>query len=117
MNILSLAYLGDSVYELYIRSYLVSLGLKVKQMQELSIKYVSARAQSDFLDKMIEESFLKEDELKIVKRGRNHKSHSSKSTDIITYKKSTGLEALIGYLKINGNENRIKQIMEYIVGD
>lgn len=117
MNILSLAYLGDSVYEVYIRSYLVSLGLKVNDMQQKSIKYVSAKGQSKYLDEMIENNFLTEEELSIVKRGRNHKSHSSKSADIITYKKSTGLEALIGYLQINGNIKRIEEIMNYIVGD
>ncbi|MBR2841144.1 MAG: Mini-ribonuclease 3 [Bacilli bacterium] len=117
MNILSLAYLGDSVYEVYIRSYLVSLGLKVKEMQEKSIDYVSAKAQCKYLDKMINDNFLTEEEMSIVKRGRNHKSHSNKSTDIVTYKKSTGLESLIGYLKINGNDDRIEEIMKYIVGD
>ncbi|MCI9110332.1 MAG: ribonuclease III, partial [Bacilli bacterium] len=53
----------------------------------------------------------------IIKRARNHKSHSSKSADIVTYKRSTGLEALIGYLEINNNINRINEIMDYIVGD
>ncbi len=118
-NSLSLAYLGDAVYELYIRTYLLSKGnYKVCDLQNMAVKYVSAKSQSSFLDKMIDDNFLTEDELTIVKRARNHKSHQSpKHTDIITYKKSTGLEALIGYLKLTKNEKRIEEIMKYIVGE
>ena len=118
-NSLSLAYLGDAVYELYIRTYLLSKGnYKVGDLQNMAVKYVSAKAQSAFLDKMIDDNFLTEEELTIVKRASNHKSHKSpKHTDIITYKKSTGLEALIGYLKLTKNEIRIEEIMKYIVGE
>ena len=66
---------------------------------------------------MIDNNFFSEDELTIIKRARNHKSHSSKSTDIRTYKNSTGLEALIGYLYLTKKEARIIEIMEFIVGD
>ena len=117
INSLSLAYLGDAVYELYIRTYLLNGNKKVNELQKEAIKYVSAKSQSSFLDKMLKDNFLKEKEISIVKRARNHKSHPSKSTDIITYKKSTGLEALIGYLKITNNNNKIEEIMNYIVGD
>ena len=117
MNSLALAYLGDAVYEFYIRSYLVQSNLKVKDLQAKSVNYVSAKAQSKFLDEMMNDGFLSDEEIEIIKRARNHKSHSSKSTDIITYKKSTGLEALIGYLKLINNDQRIKEIMKYIVGD
>lgn len=117
INSLSLAYLGDAVYELYIRIYLLDSNKKVGDLQKEAVKYVSAKAQSKFLDSMIENKFLTEEELNIIKRARNHKSHASKSTDIITYKKSTGLEALIGYLKLTNNNKRIDEIMKYIVGD
>lgn len=117
INSLSLAYLGDAVYELYIRIYLLDSNKKVGDLQKEAVKYVSAKAQSKFLDSMIENKFLTEEELNIIKRARNHKSHASKSTDIITYKKSTGLEALIGYLKLTNNDKRIDEIMKYIVGD
>lgn len=117
-NSLVLAYLGDAIYEVYIRKYLINKGIcKVNDLQKEAIKYVSAKSQSDFLEKMINDDFLTSDELVIVKRARNHKSHGSKSTDIVTYKRSTGLEALIGYLELNGNEKRILEIMKYIVGD
>ncbi len=118
-NSLALAYLGDAIYELYIRNYLLKQAdYKVNELQNMAVKYVSAKAQSTFLDKMINENFLTEEELTIIKRARNHKSHGSpKNTDIITYKKSTGLEALIGYLKLTNNETRIDEIMKYIVGE
>ncbi len=117
INSLSLAYLGDAVYELYIRRYLLNHNKKVNDLQKEAINYVSAKAQSSILDNMLNENFLNEDEIEIIKRARNHKSHASKSTDIITYKKSTGLEALLGYLKMTNNDDRINEIMKYIVGD
>ncbi len=118
INSLVLAYLGDAIYEVYIRKYLINKGIcKVNDLQKEAVKYVSAKSQSDFLEKMFNDGFLTDEEIVIVKRARNHKSHSSKSTDIVTYKRSTGLEALIGYLNLKGNNDRIKEIMKYIVGD
>lgn len=118
INVLALAYLGDSVYELFIREFLLNKGIaKVNDLQKEAISYVSARKQSEYLVLMIENNFFKEEEINIIKRARNHKSHASKTTDIRTYKNSTGLEALIGYLYLKDDEKRIKEIMEYIVGD
>ncbi len=116
LNSLALAYLGDAIYELYIRKYLLSKNIvKVKELQKEAINYVSAKAQAKFLNYMIESNFLTDNELDIVKRARNHKSHSSKSTDIITYKYSTGLEALIGHLYLENNNTRIEEIMNFIL--
>ena len=116
LNSLALAYLGDAIYELYVRKYLLNKGIvKVKELQKEAVNYVSAKAQAKFLNNMIEDNFLRDDEIDIVKRARNHKSHSSKSTDIITYKHSTGLEALIGQLYLDNNFSRIDEIMNYIL--
>jgi len=119
MNSLVLAYLGDSVYELYVRKYLVKKNIgKVNDLQKEAINYVSASNQKKYLLKMIEDKYLTEDELDIVKRARNHKNnHKPKYSSIITYKNATGLEALIGYLYLNNNNNRINDIMNYILGD
>lgn len=115
-NSLTLAYLGDAVYEVYIRKYLINNGIvKVNELQKMAIKYVSAKAQSDILEKLIKNNILTEKEINIVKRARNHKSHSAKNTDIVTYKRSTGFEALIGYLEIN-NKQRLEEIIEIILG-
>ena len=118
INSLALAYLGDSIYEVFIRERLLKKEIvKVNELQKEAINYVSARKQSVYLMSMIEENFFTEDELNIIKRARNHKSHASKSTDIRTYKNSTGLEALIGYLYLTKQNERINEIMKYIVGD
>ena len=118
INSLALAYLGDSIYEVYIRKFLINKGIvKVNELQKEAISYVSAKNQSEYLSKMIDNIFFSEDELTIIKRARNHKSHASKSTDIRTYKNSTGLEALIGYLYLIKKEARIIEIMKFIVGD
>lgn len=114
---LALAYLGDSIYEVYIRTYLINKGIsKMKDFQTEAIKYVSAKNQTIFLNEMIEKRFLSDKELEIVYRARNHKSnHKPKNTDIITYKYSTGFEALIGYLYINKDEQRLNEIMDFIL--
>ena len=115
INVITLAYLGDSVYEIYIRESLLKKGLVyVDDMQKEAVNYVSAKAQSKVLDDMIDNNFLSEEELDIVKRGRNYKRNSHpKNTDIITYKKSSGFEALIGYLYLK-DKDRLKEILNYI---
>ncbi|MBQ2409232.1 MAG: ribonuclease III [Bacilli bacterium] len=119
INVLALAYLGDSVYEIYIREYLIKKGIeKVKNLQEEAVKFVSAKSQASFLKKMIDENFFTEEELSIVYRARNHKgSRHPKHTDIITYKYSTGFETLIGYLYLEKREDRIKKIVKEIIGE
>ncbi len=116
-NVLVLAYLGDSIYEIYIRLFLIEKGIaKVKDLQKEAVQYVSASSQEKFLMKMMDENFLKEEELEIVYRARNHKvNHKPKNASIVTYKYATGLEALIGYLYLKKEEVRISEIMEFIV--
>lgn len=115
INVLALAYLGDSIYECSIRKFLLEQNiLKVKDLQKASIQYVSAKSQAKFLKEMIEKDFFKEEELSLLKRARNHKSRTSKNTDIITYKHSTALEALIGDLYLKKEFNRIEEIMNFI---
>ena len=117
-NMLVLAYLGDSIYETYIRKYLIDKGIsKVKELQSESIKYVSAKAQAQYLKEMIYNNFFSEEELNIIICARNHKSnHKPKNCDIITYKNATGLEALIGYLYLEEKIDRIEDIVNYILG-
>lgn len=116
INSLALAYLGDSIYEVYVREYLLKQNIvKVNELQKNAVKYVSAKGQCKYLMSMIDNNFLTEDELTIVTRARNHKSHTSpKNTDIVTYKYSTGFEALIGYLYLSNKKARIDDIMNYI---
>ena len=118
VNVLVLAYMGDTVYEDYIRKYLIGTGIgNVNDLQTEALKYVSAKAQAKFIQDMIDNSFLSESELDIVKRARNYKTTSHpKSCDIITYKYATGLEALVGYLYLDGNIERVNEIMNFIIG-
>ena len=117
VNSLVLAYLGDAVYEEYIRMYLVEKKInKVNDLQRESINYVSAKRQAYFLDKMLDAAFFNEDEINVIRRARNAKSHPNpKGCSVIEYKKATALEALIGYLKLEGKEIRINEVMKYIV--
>lgn len=117
INSLVLAYLGDTIYEDYVRIYLIKKGIaNVNELQTESIKYSSAKAQCEILKRLMEENFFTEEELEIIKRARNHKSISHpRNCDIVTYKYATGLEALIGYLKLDNNENRIIEIMKSIL--
>ena len=110
---LVLAYLGDSVYELYVREYLINLGIaKVNDLQNKSLEYVSAKSQKLILENL--ENYLTSNEQEIVKWGRNAKGRISKTTDIITYRTSTGFECLIGYLYIH-NKKRLNEIMKQIL--
>lgn len=118
VNSLVLAYLGDTVYEGYVRRYLIDKGISnVNDLQKEAVKYVSAVKQAEFLKQMISVSFLNTDEIDIVMRARNYKTTSHpKSCDIVTYKYATGLEALIGYLKLENKKERIDEIMNFVLG-
>ncbi len=111
-NILTFAYLGDSVFELYVREMLIKRGIvKINLLQKEAVKYVSAGV---FLEYLINHNILTELELDIVKRGRNNsRSFHPKNTDILTYKKATGFEALIGYLYLN-DKDRLNEILGYV---
>ena len=112
---LILAYLGDSVYELYVRKYLIDSGIaKVNDLQNKSLEYVSAKSQRKIFEELENNNFLTEEELEIIKWGRNAKGRVSKTTDIVTYRTSTGFECLIGYLYLH-NEERLKEVMQEVL--
>ena len=109
MSPLVWAYIGDSVYELYIRMHLVNNSkAKPHKLHMESIKYVKAKSQADILKKI--EKFLTEKELEIVKRGRNAENHHlPKNATLQDYMYSTGFEALIGYLYLTKQEERLTE--------
>ena len=119
INVLVLAYLGDTIYENYIRKYLISKKIaNVNDLQKASVSYVSAKAQASYLMKMLEEEFFTDEEVSVIKRARNYKSNSHpKNCDVVTYKYATGLEAVIGYLELLGRRERIDEIMKRILED
>ena len=108
----TLAFIGDAVYNVYVRSYLASKhNEKSGKLHKYSIKYVSARAQSMTIDKIFDE--LSDEEKEIYKRGRNTNINSvSKNVDVVEYKKATGFEALIGYLFVTNNKDRLDCIIK-----
>jgi ribonuclease-3 family protein len=119
INVLVLAYLGDTIYEDYIRKYLIYKGIaKVNDLQTEASNYVSAKAQATYLKQLLDDNFFTEEEQSVIRRARNNKSNSHpKNCDIVTYKHATGLEAVIGYLELSNNKNRIDEIMNKILGE
>ena len=114
LNGSTLAFVGDAILSLYVRDYLVKLGItKTKELQERSVRFVSANAQAKFIQKLLADNFLSEYEVKLFLRGRNHKSDTkAKNADIVTYRQSTGFEALLGYLYLINNHERLLEIWE-----
>lgn len=113
MKSLTLAYIGDAVYELYIRQFLVESGeIKPHELHKKAINYVSAVAQATIIRHWLRNNQLTSEEENIVKRGRNAKSGSiPKNTDVQTYRYSTGFEALIGYHFLSKNNDRLQELL------
>lgn len=109
---LSLAYIGDAVYEVYIRSHVMNNGnMQVNKFHREATRYVSANAQSNIIHRIMQ--FLTEEEISVFKRGRNaHSYTSAKNADIVAYRHATGFEALIGYLFILKQFDRINEIVK-----
>ena len=115
MSPLTWAYVGDAVYELYIRTHLVNkTNLKPHKLHIEAIKYVKAQSQAQALKKI--EVNLTEKEKEIVRRGRNTENHHvAKNASVQDYMYSTAFEALIGYLYLTNQEKRIKELVEMII--
>ena len=115
LNIDALAYMGDAVYEQYIREGLLSGGIQqANSLHRAATKYVKAQAQAQAVRGMFDE--LTEEEQRLVKRARNHKFKSkAKNADPVTYKWATGFEAFVGYLYLAGEEERLSWVMNRAV--
>lgn len=115
MNPLTWAYIGDAVYELYVREKLLEKAtVKPNKLHVEAIKIVKASAQSEILKKI--ENELSEEEKNIVRRTRNCKSyHLPKNSNINEYMYASALEGLIGYLYLIGDNNRIHEIMQNVL--
>lgn len=117
INGIALAFEGDAVYSTYIRRHLIFQGLtKPNQLHREATKYVSAKAQANLISLMLEEGILTEKEEEIYKRGRNANSHTkAKNADIITYRMSTGFEAIMGYLHMTGAIERLEELIDWCI--
>ena len=113
LNSLALAYMGDAVYEKYIRHHLLLKGaVKPHLLHRESTRFVSAKAQNQIIHYFLDDNLLSEEEQGVVRRGRNAKSGSTpKNTDVQTYRYSTAFEALIGYLYLSDKQERMEQLI------
>lgn len=116
MSLYQLSFLGDAVFELMVREYIISKNIvKLNDLQKCTLSFVTAKRQAYFVNCLIENGVLNEDEIDIVRRGRNLKTHKSpKNCDAVTYKYSTAFEILVGYLYVN-DRDRLNEIFDYIV--
>ena len=114
LNSLSLAYMGDAVYEVYVRRHLLyHQSVKPARLHKEATRYVSAKAQASIIHTFIQTESLTEEELTVVKRGRNARSATvPKNTDVQTYRYSTGFEALIGYLYLLNRIERMEALIQ-----
>lgn len=108
----TLAFMGDAVYEEYVRKYVIESGKRgANKLHGMAVRYVKAQAQAEAVKVMFDG--LTEKEQALVKRARNHKSATkAKNADPVTYKWATALEALLGYLYLDGQSERMEQLIE-----
>lgn len=113
LNSLALAYIGDAVYEVHVRTYLLIQGeVKPNQLHQAAVHFVAANKQARVAHYWLEENILTADEIAILKRGRNAKSASApKNMKITDYRYATAFEALIGHHYISENGERLKELM------
>lgn len=115
LNGLSLAFIGDAVYEIMVREHLLQRGsLQVGKLHKMAVEFVRASFQADVFDFL--EPILEEEELSMLHRGRNASAtHIPKGANAIEYRKATGVEALFGWLYLEGRNERIKELFEMIL--
>jgi ribonuclease-3 family protein len=113
---LALAYLGDAVYDLYVRQYVLSRpSHRPNQLHREATRFVSAKAQAKAVRLL--EGELTEEERGMLRRGRNAKSHAApKNTDVLDYRHSTGFECLVGYLYVTRRYERLETLMRLTLG-
>jgi len=112
-----LAFVGDGVYSMYIRHKIVlDSNLKGEKLHKEVTQYVKAKGQSNFLDKLL--PLFTEVEMSVFKRARNHKTLSqAKNASVVDYRRATGLEAVLGYLYLTGQKERLNEILKLSVGE
>ncbi|HFI0668723.1 TPA: Mini-ribonuclease 3 [Streptococcus suis] len=117
VNGIALAFEGDAVYSMYIRRHLIFKGLtKPNKLHSEANKYVSAKAQASLIVALLETQLLNEKEEEIYRRGRNANSHTkAKNADIVTYRMSTGFEAVLGYLHMTNQFERLDELITWCI--
>ena len=112
-NTTAFAWMGDAVYEQFIREYLLRRGSNVDRLNYLAIRFVCAGGQAHVAKTLVKNGFLTEEEEHLLKRGRNHTSTSKpRGASPMEYKWATGFEALIGWLYLSGDLPRLEEIVK-----
>ena len=113
----SLAYLGDAIYELRIREYILASGYQdVNKLHKYAVKFTSGESQAKIMEYLLANELLSEEEINYYKRGRNsHHSKNRRSISVVSYKMATGFEAMIGYLYLSKKEDRLNEILQLII--
>ena len=117
LNGIALAYMGDAIYEVFIRRHLIEAGLtKPTKLHHQATNYVSAKAQAALINKMTQDAILTDTEQDYFHRGRNAKSYThAKNTSVLTYRVSTGFEALFGYLYLSEQMDRLNWLVHWCI--
>lgn len=118
LNTVSLAFMGDAVYERYVREYVIKKGIRhADELHKSAVRYVRAESQA-YAARILMEAFLTEAETAILKRARNHKNSSSKrakagknGSDPMNDKLATAFEALVGYMYLAGETDRLEELV------
>jgi ribonuclease-3 family protein len=113
INTTALAFIGDGVYEVYIRQHVLKKGTPhADRLHQMAVRYVRAEGQARVVKRLLAEGNLTEEETVLVKRARNHRSATKpKNADPVTYKLATAFEALIGALYLDGEVSRMEEII------
>lgn len=117
LSSVALAYVGDAVFELFVRNYLIEQGgVKPHELHKQAVEFVSAPAQAAIVQGWLADGRLTKEEAAIVRRGRNAKTHSvPKNISVAAYKFATAFEALIGFHYLSGNEERLNELLQLTV--
>ncbi len=110
---LSLAFLGDAVFSLFMREHVMKAGnMSARKLHDRTVKLVSANAQEKAILQMIEEKMLSDEETDVYRRGENAKVDThAKNASLITYHRATGFECLIGWLYLKEEQERIEELL------
>jgi ribonuclease-3 family protein len=113
----SLAYIGDAIYEAKIREYILTTGYQdVNKLHKLPVRFTSGENQAKIIDYLIENNYLTEEEISYYKRGRNsNHGKNRRSISVISYKKATGFEAMIGFLYLSEKYDRLSEVINKII--
>jgi ribonuclease-3 family protein len=112
-----LAFVGDGVYSLYVRhKFVLGSDARGKNLHDMVTNFVKAGGQSNYIERIL--PMFTEEELAVFKRARNHKTLSqAKNAKVVDYRRATGLEAVLGYLYLIGEETRLNELLKYSIGE